>query len=413
MEEYKKVLSELYLEKNLFFDPNLDSVFFIEKNWGGIYSKSLKTIMFDVDDTLNPEGSKNLSTLWVENLPFGSSEIEKLKELMSKIGEISSRAGRSELEVRKAVNKFGKRFAELNFRKEDYLEVSKNAAKELELNPYTSEGLREIKNLGYSIGFNSGAPQEAVGFLAQRLGILKINCFGSVYEFDKNDKFTGRILPGLNFKKAEAFEKFLKFYGCKNKFSIFMTDNPISDLAPSSKAGFRIFASEEKTQSLEFSVRLPEVRKKGFKYYEYEGMEIVAHFLKRWDLLNIIYFLRSPQKEKEIIHLALTLSEIENEILKEKDLKENKKKFIESVERILSFLSPVYSRNSFGLDNYLDSLGFTDNEEKIKSLSSSIYLRLKEKVPELEEKEVKNKKLSEKIMEIVKKLEGEFCVRYN
>jgi phosphoserine phosphatase len=401
MEEYKKILSELYLEKNLFFDPSLDSVFFIEKNWGGIYSSSLKAIMFDVDDTLNPEGSKNLSTLWVENLPFGSNEIEKLKELINKIGEISSRAGRSELEVREAVNKFGKKLAELNLRKEDYLEVSKVSAKEFELNPYTSEGLKEIKNLGYSVGLNSGAPQEAVRFLAQRLGILKDNCFGSMYEFDKNNKFTGRILPGLNFRKEEAFDKFLRFYGCKSKFSIFMTDNPKSDLAPSSKAGFRIFLSEEKQENLELSVYLPEIRKEGVKYYDYEGMEIVVHFLKRWDLLNIIYFLRSPEKEKEIVSLALSLEEIKNKVLEGENLMENKRKFIDFAEKILSFLSPVYSRNSFGLEDYLDKLSFTIDEEKIKTLTSSIYLRMKEKVPELDEKELKNKRFLEKITEIV------------
>jgi phosphoserine phosphatase len=401
MEEYKKVLSELYLEKNLFFDPSLDSIFFIEKSWGGVYSSSLKAIMFDVDDTLNPEGSKNLSTIWVENLPFGSNEIEKLKEVMDKIGEISSKVGRSELEVREAVNKFGKKLAELNLRKEDYLEVSKVSAKELELNPYTLEGLREIKNLGYSIGLNSGAPQEAVRFLAQRLGILEANCFGSVYEFDKNNKFTGRILPGLNFRKEEAFDKFLKFYGCKNKFSIFMTDNPKSDLAPSSKAGFRIFLSE-KQENIELSVYLPEIRKKGVKYYDYEGMEIVAHFLKRWDLLNIIYFLRSPEKEKEMVNLALSLGRIKDKILKGENLRENKKKFMDFVEKILSFLSPIYSKNSFGLEDYLDKLNSTADEEKIKNLTSSIYLKMKEKLPELNEKELESKRFLERLERLCK-----------
>jgi hypothetical protein len=180
-----------------------------------------------------------------------------------------------------------------------------------------------------------------------------------------------------------------------------MTDNPKSDLAPSSKAGFRIFLSEEKQENLELSVYLPEIRKEGVKYYDYEGMEIVVHFLKRWDLLNIIYFLRSPEKEKEIVSLALSLEEIKNKVLEGENLMENKRKFIDFAEKILSFLSPVYSRNSFGLEDYLDKLSFTIDEEKIKTLTSSIYLRMKEKVPELDEKELKNKRFLEKITEIV------------
>ncbi|MGC8812729.1 MAG: hypothetical protein ACP5O8_04075, partial [Candidatus Aenigmatarchaeota archaeon] len=109
MEEYKKILGELYLEKDLFFDPSLDSIFFIGKSWGGIFSNSLKAIMFDVDGTLNPEGSETLSRKWVESLPFERSKIEELKSLMEKIGEVSSKLNISGLEVREAVNKFGER----------------------------------------------------------------------------------------------------------------------------------------------------------------------------------------------------------------------------------------------------------------------------------------------------------------
>ncbi|MCS7106251.1 MAG: hypothetical protein NZ942_02970 [Candidatus Aenigmarchaeota archaeon] len=411
-EIYKKVLSELYLEKNLFFDPALSSVFFIEKSWGGIFSNSLKAIMFDVDDTLNPEGSKNLSTLWLENLPLNEGEIKELKELMNQIGKISSQLNVSELEVRKYVNKFGEKLSSFNLRKDDLDDASKNASKELELNPNTFEGLNEIKNLGYSVGLNSGAYVEVVRYLAERLGILKENCFGSVYNFNKNEKFTGEILPRLSFKKVEALEKFLKFYNCRSKFSIFMTDNPVSDSAPSSKAGFRIFVSDNSKGFDEFFVCLPEVRRKGERYNEYEGMEIVAHFLKRWDLLNIIYFLRSPEMEREIIKLCLSLNKIEEEIQKGKNLFENKVKFVSYVESLLSFLSSIYSRNFFGVDEDVAKLKLTNDEEKIKSLTSYIYLRLSEKVPELNEMEIKKKSFLNKIEEVVKKLSSEFYGSY-
>ncbi|MEM5793737.1 MAG: hypothetical protein QXU07_00595 [Candidatus Aenigmatarchaeota archaeon] len=408
-ENYKKILSELYLEKNLFFDPSLSSVFFIEKSWGGTFSNSLKAIMFDVDDTLNPEGSKNLSTLWLEGLPLQSKEINELKELMGQIGKVSSFLNVSELDIKKLVNKFGKRLAELNLKKEDLNEAAKNAAKEFETVPYSFEGLNEIKGLGYSVGLNSGAYLEAVRYLAERLGILKENCFGSVYNFDKNNRFTGIILPRLNFKKAEAFEKFLNFYRCKSKFSIFMTDNPRSDSAPSSKAGLRIFVSDKPEVFDEFFVCLPEVRRKGESYHGYEGMKIVAYFLKRWDLLNITYFLRTPENEREIIKLCLSLSETEEEIQKGKSLVGNKLKFVNYVESLLSFLSPIYSRKLFGLDEYIVKLKLTSEEEKIKSLTSSIYLKLKEKVPELDEKEVRKKNFLGKIEELTKsKIEGEF-----
>lgn len=412
MEEYRKILGELYLEKNSFFDPSLDSIFFVEKSWGGALKNFLKVIAFDVDRTLNPEGSKNLSEVWVENLPFENNEINELKNFMEKIGKISSRVDATEEEIAEAVNKFGKKLAELNFKIEDYLETSKNAANELGLIPYTSE-FEEIKKLGYSIGLNSGAPQEAIKFLCKRLGLLGANSFGSFYEFDEKEKFTGRIFPCLRFKKGEAFDKFLNFYNCKNRFSIFMTDNPISDLAPSSKAGFKISVSDKEEKLSEYFIKLPEVRKKGLRLYGYEGMQIVTHFLKRWDLLNIVYFLRSPQKEKEILKLALSLGEIEREISKGKDLDKNKKEFIRYVEELLSFLSPIYSKSFFGLESYAEKLFTAKDEEKIKSLSSSIYFRLKEKIPELNEEELKRKKFVEKISEMAKeKLECEVNGKY-
>ncbi len=403
---YKKTLAEeLYLNKNIEYSPRTDYIFVKGSySFGGYYEGTLrKAIISDVDDTLTI--GETLAKKWIDRLSGINRQVgenhEELLDYLSKIPFV-----KNFLEIKEIVDAFGKKLSKCKLRYEEYQEAATYSADETNLTPYSRELVSGLERMGYVVSLNSGSPKECVELLGERLGIPKRwigwfgvheRVFGSRYRFE-NGYFTGVIEPGLDFNKKKGMDDFLEKVKCPHSLSVFMSDDPDSDKLPATEAGCAIWVDLGKNSSLtEESKRLLRKFGRAVGLYELPGkisiycpearenMRVLLDYIRRWDLLNVVVYLRTPESERELYNLAKRFKNItESGLRAREDFQIYRNEFLILAHQILSVVEPIVTEKSLNVFGRLLELESCNDTERDKSLMKDIFSSFNYRIPEIQ-----------------------------
>lgn len=391
---YKETLAELYLDRKICYSPEIGYVFVKNMHsFGGYHARSLKKgISSDVDDTLTV--GESLTVKWIYRLSEINGLIRKNKEeLLDLLGKISFLDPvLDKLTIDQIIETVGKKLEECGLSYEEHKETSSYAAKEVELAPYSIDFIRGLHRMGYIVSLNSGSPEECVIELGRRLNITRFGftdssvckkIYGSEYEF-KDGRFTGKIRAGLGFNKGMSMRNFLSSIDCSSDLSIFISDDPRMDAAPASMAGLSLWAiNVSKLDRLlgcefpgEIKIICPEAKK---------DMNILLNYIKRWDLLNIVTFLRTPEAEKMLYNLVKRFKNTtENGLNSKEDFYAYKNGFLDIAHQILGIIESIVNEKNLNIFETLYELETSEDMETDKSLMKDIFNRFSYRIPEIQ-----------------------------
>jgi phosphoserine phosphatase len=391
--EYRKTVADLYFDKRIEYFPKTDYIFINNTHsFGGCCEgKFRKGIISDVDDTLTV--GKSLFRNWFDTL----SEIKDLtKSIIDEFLDYFSRITESNISnesIKDTTLSIGKRFRECKLRYEEYREAAMYAASQTAITPNSKELVDELERMGYVFSLNSGSPQECVDYFGRRLNIQKRGfgwngsyrrIYGSIYGFDSEGKATGEIIHGLHFNKEKGMRNFLKGINCPPNLSIFMSDDPKTDIEPALLAGLNIWTVDrsflDKVRGYEFpgKIKIASTRAR-------IDMNLVLNYVKIWDQYNIVIFLRTPEGQLEFSNIATHFKRVTEEGIKSKDdIETHKLLFLDSAEQLLLFDS-IVNRESPDIYNPLSELRTANDGKEIKRLMNDIFTILYYRIPEIQE----------------------------
>ena len=391
---YKKTLAEHYLDRDIDFSPEIGYTFVRGMHsFGGYYDGTLKKgISSDVDDTLTL--GESLTVKWIYRLSEINVLVRKNKEeLLDILGKISFLDPiMDKLRIDQIIETVGKKLAECGLSYEEHKEASSYAAREVELAPYSIDFIRGQHRMGYIVSLNSGSPEECVIELGRRLNITRFGftdssvckkIYGSEYEF-KDGHSTGKIKAGLGFTKKVVMRNFLLSIDCSPNLSIFISDDPKMDAAPASMAGLSLWTINvsklDKLLECEFpgeiKIVCPEAK---------NDMNILLNYIKRWDLLNIITFLRAPEAEKRLYDLAKRFKNTtENGLNAKEDFYTYKNGFLDIARQLLGIIEPIINEKNLNIFETLYGLEISGDMETDKSLMTDIFNRFSYRIPEIQ-----------------------------
>lgn len=403
--EYKKIVAEQYLDKKIDYSSGMDYGFKGLYSFGGYYEGTFrKGFVSDVDDTLTI--GESLTKKWVDGL----SEINRLirrirEELLQYLGKILFLdPALDKLTIKQTVEMIGKKFKECKLHYKEHREASAYAAREIKLAPHSRDLIHGLlERMGYAVSLNSGSPEECVELLGQRLGIPKRGIgwlgvykaiFGSRYKFEDGDGyFTGEIVPGLDFNKEIGMKKFLKNINCPHGLSIFMSDDPKLEKGPASMAGLTIWTVNRSLLDRLFGYKFPGEIKVTCPDAK-KDMSILLNYIEKWDLINVVTYLRTPETEMEIYNLAKKFKNIyENGLKSKENLYIYKTEFLSLAHQLLSLVGPIVTEKSLNVFGSLHDLEDSDDIESVKSLMKDIFSRFSYRIPEIQASEKLGKEL--------------------
>jgi len=404
---YKETLAELYLDRKICYSPEIGYVFVKGMHsFGGYHERTLKRgISSDVDDTLTV--GESLTVKWIYRLSEINGLVRRNRgELLDLLGKISFlNPVLDKLTIDKIIETVGKKLAECGMSYEEYKEASSYAAREVELAPYSIEFIRGLDRMGYIVSLNSGSPEECVVELGKKLNITRFGIgesgvykkiSGSDYDF-KDTRFTGKIRAGLGFNKGMSMRNFLSSINCSPTLSIFISDDPRMDAVPASMAGLSLWTiNVSKLDRLlgcefpgEIKIICPEAK---------NDMNILLNYIKRWDLLNIVTFLRTPEAEKMLYNLVKRFKNTtENGLNVKEDFYTYKNGFLDIAHQLLGIIEPIFNEKNLNIFEALNVLEMSENMETDKSLMKDIFNRFSYRIPEIQAPE----KLGEELNSIV------------
>ncbi len=115
-----------------------------------------------------------------------------------------------------------------------------------------------------------------------------------------------------------------------------------------------------------------------------KDMNILINHIKRWDLLNIVMYLRTPEAEKELYALANKFKNItENGIKTKEDFHIYKNEFSSLARQLLGIVEPLITERNLNTFETLYELDRSDDIEMNKSLMKDIFNRFSYRIPEI------------------------------
>jgi len=403
-EKYKKTVAELYLDKRIDYSPETDYIFVRGlHSFGGYYEGTLrKGIIKDADDTLTV--GSTLTEKWIDGLSEIKKSVRRIREellnYLSKIPFLDPIL--DNLFIKQTIETVGKKLVECKLHYKEHKEASAYAAREIRLTPYSNDLVRELERMGYVVSLNSGSPQECVELLGQRLNIPRKGIgwfgvyqriFGSIYKFE-NGYFTGEIKPGLDFNKVIAMKNFLTNIKCPPSLSIFVSDDPKLDKSPASMAGLTVWTINRSLLHKllgykfpgEIKITCPDAKK---------DMNVLLNYIKRWDLLNIVVYLRTPEAEENLYNLTKNFKKTtENGLEAKENFQIYKNEFLGLAHQLLLLVEPVITERSLNVFEPLRELESSDDIERDKSLMKDIFSRFSYRIPEIQAPEKFGKELN-------------------
>lgn len=389
--DYKETIATLYLDRTIDYSPEMDSIFVRgTHSFGGYQEGTLKKVLTsDVDETITI--GEHLTTKWIDGL----SQINRLinrfhDEFLHYMNSIPSL---NQIAAKQTVETFSKRLVECKLHYKEFEEASSYAAHKIELANHSRDLIHKLERMGYIVSLNSGSPQKCVEFLGQRLDLPKngVNqfgvyqrLFGSRYKFDfDNGYFTGKIISGLD-NKGVTMETIVRNNGCPPSLSIFMSDDPETDKVPGSMAGLTIWTINRSWLKELFGYEFPGKIKVTCLDAK-KDMNILLDYIKRWDLLNVVIYLRTPEAEKKVFDLARKFKESKETGLKSKEnFHTYKNEFLDFAYQLLGVVDPIITDRNLNVFDSLHGLTDSENVEMDKSLMEDIFNSLKDRIPEIQ-----------------------------